>query len=398
MSRTYLAARVVTPGGEITPGWVTVESDTIVAVGQGRPHPGGPADVLDLGEVTVAPGFVDMHAHGGGGAAFSEGPESAVKAAATHLLHGTTRMVASLVTDSVEGLERQVRALRPLVESGELAGVHLEGPWLSARHAGAHDPRLLRDPDPADMDRLLGAADGSVVMVTLAVEREGGLAAVERLAAAGVRVALGHSDASYEQALYAVDAGASVATHLFNADRPVHHRDPGLVVALLEREEVTIEIIADGVHLHQALVRDVGRIAGSRLALVSDAMAAAGSADGRYRLGPLQVEVRNRVARVVGEDGSPGAIAGSTLTLDRALRFAVQEAGLTLGEALNAVTAAPAKALGRPDLGRLAPGCRADLVCLDERLDVAAVMRGGTWVAGGPRPGTSSGSRPGAPW
>lgn len=379
---TYTAARVVTPLDELTPGWVTVEGGTVRAVGRGSPAPDERDQVADLGPVTVVPGFVDVHAHGGGGAAFAEGADPAGRAAAAHLAHGTTTMVASLVTDSVDRLEQQVRALRPLVRSGALAGVHLEGPWLSDRYAGAHDPGLLRDPAAADIDRLVSAADGSLVMATLAVEREGGLAAVERLAAAGVTVALGHSDATYEQALRAVDAGATVATHLFNAERPVHHREPGLVVALLEREEVTVELIADGVHLHEAVVRDVARIAGPRVALVSDAMAAAASSDGDYALGPLQVQVRDGVARLVSEDGSPGAIAGSTLTLDRAVRFAVDAAGLSLGEAVHAATVAPARALGRPDLGRLAPGCRADLVCLDEGLHVVAVMRQGTWVAG----------------
>ena len=374
---TYTAATVVTPQGLLCPGWVTVEGEHVVSVGASRP-----ADeaVRDLGSVTLVPGFVDLHCHGGGGAAFTDGPEDARRALAAHASRGTTSMVASLVTDSLDVLETQVRSLAPLVADGDLLGVHLEGPWLSDAYAGAHDRSLLRDPDAADVERLLDA--GPVVMVTIAVERAGGIAAVRRLVDQGVVVALGHSDATYEQAHRAIDAGASVATHLFNAARPIHHREPGLTVALLERDEVTVEAIADGVHLHEAIVRDVARLVGPRLALVTDAMSAAGCTDGDFRLGRLQVKVRDAVARVAEPDGSTGPIAGSTLTLDRALRFAVQTAGLDLAAACHAVSTAPADALQRTDLGRLAPGARADLVALNADLEVVGVMRAGTWLSG----------------
>jgi N-acetylglucosamine-6-phosphate deacetylase len=378
VATTYAAATVVTPDGVLSPGWVSVAGSSVRSVGAGRPT----GTVLDLGSVALVPGFVDLHSHGGGGAAFTDGIERAGRVLATHLQHGTTSMVASLVSDSVDVLETQVRELAPLVASGDLLGVHLEGPWLSDKYAGAHDRSVLRDPVMADVDRLLDA--GPVAMVTLAVERTGGPEAVRRLVGRDVVVALGHSDASYEEAHSAVDAGATVATHLLNAARPIHHREPGLVVALLERSEVTVEMIADGVHLHEAVVRDVARLVGRRLALVTDAMAAAGLGDGDYRLGRLGVRVRDGVARVAEPDGSTGPIAGSSLTLDRALRFAVRSAGLDLAEASHAVSGAPADALRRPDLGRIAPEARADLVALDDDLDVVAVMRRGSWVKGGP--------------
>lgn len=378
MITVYAAARALTPDGQVAPARVEVEAGAITSVVSDRgPDPRRNVEVVDLGEVTIVPGFIDLHAHGGGGAAFTDGPDAAAEVTATHLVHGTTTMVASLVTDTIDRLAGQVRALRPLVEAGALAGVHLEGPWLSDRHRGAHDPRLLRDPHPADIDRLLDAGGGSIVMATLAVERQGGTAAVERLIGGGATVALGHSDATYDQAHRAVDAGARVATHLFNAARPIGHREPGLIVALLERDEVTIELIADGVHLHPAVVRDVSRLAGHRVALVTDAIAAAGAEAGDYRLGPMHVRVHDRVARVVDADGSSGVIAGSTLTSDRELRFAVQVAGLPLADAVHALTLAPARVLRRPDLGRLAAGCRADLVGLNEQLEIAAVVRGG---------------------
>ncbi len=370
---TITAGTVVTPEGALSPGWVRIAQGRIAAVGAGEsPDP----RVIDLGPMVLAPGFVDLHAHGGGGASFTQGPQAARTVLATHLAHGTTSMMASLVTDTIEHLAEQIAALAPLVTAGELVGIHLEGPWLAGAHCGAHDPHLLRDPTPADVDVLLAAGKGSVRMVTLATERAGGLAAVAQLAGQGVLVAIGHSDATYAEAHAAVDAGVRVATHLFNAQRPIHQREPGLILALLEREEVHIELIADGVHVHPALVRHAARAKPGRHALISDAMAAAGIGDGSYRLGSLPVDVRDGVARLV----CGGAIAGSTLTLDRAVRVAVSEAGHSLAEAVRATATTPADVLGRPDLGRIAPGARADLVALDSELQVRRVMRAGRWV------------------
>lgn len=378
MSEVLAAATVHTPAGLLEPGWVRVDGDRVVEVGAGQPA--GPSTAL--GDVVLAPGFVDMHNHGGGGRAFTEGAEAAETVLATHLSHGTTSVVASLVTDTIDVLERQVRDLRPLVEDGRLVGTHLEGPWLSEMHCGAHDPALLSDPDPHDVARLVEAGGGTIAMVTLAVERDGGLDAVRRLHDAGVLVALGHSHATYAEALAAINAGASVATHLYNAARPVQHREPGLTLALLESPGVTVELIADGVHVHPAMIRDVARRAPGRVALITDAMGAAGGGDGDYDLGPLRVRVVDGVARLARPDGSTGAIAGSTLTLDRAVRFAVQQAGLGVHEAICAATQTPADRLGRADLGRIGPGARADLVVLDGGLQVQRVMRAGQWAVG----------------
>ena len=293
-----------------------------------------------------------------------------------HRRRGTTSSVASLVTGTLDELECQVRDLAPLVASDDLLGVHLEGPWLSERHCGAHDSTLFRDPAIGDIDRLLDAAPEAVAMVTLAVERAGGLAAVKHLVDRGVIAALGHSDASYELAHQAVDAGARVATHLYNAARAPHHREPGLVLALVERPEVVVELIADGVHLHPALLRATAASTAGRFALVSDAMAAAGAADGTYRLGGLSVDVTQGVARVL----PGGAIAGSAITLADALHHAVCVAGVDLVAAVAAVTETPARVLQRDDIGRLAPGVHADLVVLDDTTRVQRVMRRGTWL------------------
>ncbi len=377
------AARVFTGSRLIDGGWVHVAGDRIVAVGADPdPAPAEAGEPTDLGDVTLAPGFVDVHCHGGGGTAFTEGVAAARTAAAMHHLHGTTTVVASLVTDGLAALTAQVDALAPLVASGDLAGIHLEGPWLAPRHAGAHQPALLRDPDPVEVTRLLDVGGAAIAMVTVAPERPGGLAAVRLLTERGVAAALGHSDATYAQAREAIGAGARVGTHLFNAMRRPHHREPGLVLALVEDERVIVELIADGTHLHPAVLAAAARRARDRFVLVSDATAATGVGDGDFRLGPLDVTVRGGTARLTGSTADAGTIAGSTLTLDRAVRHAVYDAGLPLPAVLAAATGTPARLLRRDDIGRLAPGAHADLVALDGELRVTAVMRRGSWLPG----------------
>jgi N-acetylglucosamine-6-phosphate deacetylase len=371
---TVLAApRVLADGTFLSPGWVSMGAGRITGVGAGEPPTGEHHPVQHLPGLTLAPGFVDLHQHGGGGAAYTEGPEAALAALRTHRRHGTTTSVASLVTDSLHALERQVASLAGLVQDDELAGIHLEGPWLSERFCGAHDAGLLRDPAWSEVDRVLRAGRGAVRMVTLAPERPGALDTVRELRARGVVAAAGHSNATYAEAVQAIDVGVTAATHLFNAERAVHQREPGLALALLQSDQVVVELIADGVHVHPALLRTAMQQAAGRFALVTDAMAATGAADGEYQLGPLRVQVRDGLATVAGR----GTIAGSTLTLDRAVRYAVGEVGLPLEEALAAATAVPAGLLGRDDLGRLAPGCRADVVALDDDLRVCAVWRRG---------------------
>ncbi len=289
-----LTADTLLTGRELLrPGWIEVSQGVVHAVGAGAAP--RPAD-RDLGAVTVVPGFVDTHLHGGGGANFS------TAVARGHVdRRGTAppprhhHAVASLVTAEPAELLRQVGELAEDVRAGVIDGIHLEGPWLSAKRCGAHQPSLMRDPDPAEIDRVLDAGGGAIRMVTLAPERDGALAAIGQLVDAGVVAAVGHTEATYEQTRAAIAAGATVGTHLFNAMRPIDHREPGPIIALLDDPRVTVELITDGVHVDPAIYRHVTRSAGpDRVSLVTDAMAATGMADGVYHLGPLAVDVVGR--------------------------------------------------------------------------------------------------------
>ncbi|MDO0927142.1 N-acetylglucosamine-6-phosphate deacetylase [Streptomyces sp. TG1A-8] len=365
-------ARVVLPTGTVQDGRVIVEGARIAATAPEN------ARVTDVSGHWLIPGFVDIHNHGGGGASFSGTADDVLTALRTHRLHGTTTLVASTVTDEMDLLVRQAGLLSELAEQGDIAGIHFEGPFISPCRKGAHSEALLRDPDPAEVRKLIDAARGRAKMVTLATELPGGIDSVRLLAEHGVIAAVGHTDAGYEQTVEAIDAGATVATHLFNAMPALGHRSPGPVAALLEDERVTVELINDGTHLHPAALQLAFHHAGpSRVAFITDAMDAAGSGDGRYMLGPLEVEVSEGVARLV--DG--GSIAGSTLTLDRAFKRAVTVDGLPVEHAVAALCANPARLLGLADrVGSLEPGRDADLLLLDDAFDLKGVMRRGEWV------------------
>ncbi len=382
MSMLITAATVVTGSEILRPGWIEVDGRTVVGLGPGEPPRALTDADVALGDVTVVPGFVDMHTHGGGGGAFPVATAADTEAAvALHRRHGTTAIMASLVSAHPDELLREVLVLADQVEDGVIDGIHLEGPWLAPSKKGAHEPATLRHPDAAEVAALVEAGRGTIRMVTIAPELDGALAAIRQLADAGVVAAVGHTDATYEQARDAIEAGATVATHLFNAMRPVHHREPGPVVALMEDPRVTVEIVGDGVHVHPALFRDVCAWAGTeRVTLVTDAMAAAGMADGAYTLGSLAVEVAGGVAHLTGTD----TIAGSTATMDQLFRFALEHAPgdadtrLLTAAALTSVN--PARAVGFPEAG-LCLGGSADLVVLDAAAGVERVLRRGDWVA-----------------
>lgn len=366
-------AHVVLPD-RLAAGWVHIEGYRITAVGEGAP-PDDPNRV-DIGDGYLLPGLVDMHCHGGGGAAFTSGDEHEARSVAGfHLRHGTTTLLASLVTAPVADLTARAAMLARLAADDVLAGVHFEGPFLSAARCGAQNPAHLRDPDPAALDAMVEAAGGYARMVTIAPERHGGIHLVRRAVDAGLVAAVGHTDATYDQAAAAIDAGATVATHLFNGMRGLHHREPGPVLACLATPEVICELINDGVHLHNRIV-GFGMASG-HAALVTDAMSAAGFGDGAYTLGGLAVRVDDGVARLVEGD----TIAGSTLTMDHAVRRAIREVGVSWPEAVRAASLTPAAAIGVGDqVGSLEAGKRADALVLDADLSVRAVLARGEWV------------------
>jgi N-acetylglucosamine-6-phosphate deacetylase len=371
-----IAAGTVVLDGQIgRPGWLQTSAGRIVACGAGTPPRTADSDFPDC---IVVPGFIDMHVHGGGGASYLDADQIA-ETAQFHRGHGTTTTLASLVTAAPAELLAGVRALAEATRDGIIAGIHLEGPWLSAARCGAHDPTQLRDPEPAEIDDVLAAGGGTIRMVTLAPERTGSSEAIQRFLDAGVVVAVGHTDATYEQTQHALDLGATIGTHLFNAMPPLHHREPGPALALLEDPGVVVELIADGVHVHPAVVAAVIQAAGPvRVAAITDAIAAAGCADGAFQLGTVPIDVVSGVARVRGTS----TIAGSTATMDRLFRNIIglgSEFDASLAAAVQMTSSTPARALGLERVGSLRAGHDANLVVLDRDLQVTAVMVRGDW-------------------
>jgi N-acetylglucosamine-6-phosphate deacetylase len=373
--------RVVTPEGVLSPGWIRLAGSRIDAVGPGEPPAPAGLAVTDLRGAWVLPGFVDMHVHGGGGASFTEGTaEDARRAAEFHRRNGSTTIVASLVTAPLGGLVARAALLAGLAGEDVIAGIHLEGPFLSAARCGAQDPRHMIAPDVDVFASLHAAAAGRLRAITVAPELPGATDLIKAADQAGVVAAVGHTDATADITAAAVDVGARHATHLFNGMRPLHHREPGPAGALLDRDEVSCEVIADGVHLHEVAIRLVARAAGpGRMVLITDATAAAGMPDGRYRLGSVRVDVAGGVARLAGTE--PGAIAGSTATMAGVVRRAIA-AGLPVTDVAAAASTTPARVLGLGGrTGALRAGLDADLVVCDEEFGLRAVMRHGEWLS-----------------
>ena len=375
---------MVTPEGALGNAWVHVDGAAIASVGHDRPSVDAP--VFDLEGAWLLPGLVDLHMHGGGGHSVADSQEAMLRAVAFHRRHGTTATLVSLMTAPVDELSEQLSWAGELIRrgptpGGHVLGSHLEGPFLSPARCGAQNPAHIIAPDRAVLDRLIAAAGGGLRMVTLAPELDGAVALIAPLRGRGVIVAMGHSDATFAQASAAIRAGANHATHLFNAMPPLHQRAPGLVGAALEAD-IPCELINDGRHLHPALVGLVAKMISCPV-LVTDAIDASGAGDGTFVLGGQEVRVHEGEARLT----TTGSLAGSTLTMSGALRRAVHDSGLSVEQASAAASANPARVLGlEASIGSIAPGHRADLVVLDDTLQVTAVMARGRWCDehGGP--------------
>lgn len=375
MTTVIINARKVDSDGIAESFWVRFTGSRISESGTGSPSVSATDTVVDAAGKWLTPGFIDLHCHGGGGHSFTGDASGITAAVVAHRQHGTTRTVVSLVSSTIESLAQSLRCVADLAKDDDLIlGSHLEGPFLSALHHGAHNPEFLTNPTPEALATLLSAAEGSLAQVTIAPELPGALSGIETLVSHGVRVALGHSNAGYQLAQEAFERGATILTHAFNAMQPIHHREPGPIIAAFEDQRVTLELILDGHHVSAPVARMAFHQAPGRIALVTDAMAAAGASDGSYMLGNLEVTVNRGRAVLAGSE----TLAGSALTQDAALRFAILTTGLAPVEAVAALSSTPARALGRQeDLGYLRPGYLADAVLLDADWVVEQVWAGG---------------------
>lgn len=346
--------------GELLAGDVEVADGLIVSVGLAPKRGGGIA----------VPGFVDLQVNGFAGVDFAAADASGYKTAGDALLEsGVTAYQPTLITAPEEDLIAALREVPAESAGPRILGVHLEGPFLSPNRLGAHPAAARRDPDRDLLERLLDA--GPVGYVTLAPELPGALELVDLLHERGIVVSCGHSDATAADAAAAFDRGVGTVTHLFNAMRPLGHRDPGIAGAALVRDDVIVQVILDGHHLADETAKVVWRTAAGRVALVTDAIAATGTGDGSCRLGGVEVEIRDGVAR-----RADGVIAGSVVTMIECIRN-LHALGASLVDAVAAATSVPARVVRRPGLGVLRPGGEADVVVLDDGLEIRRVLRGG---------------------
>jgi N-acetylglucosamine-6-phosphate deacetylase len=383
------ADRAFTPFEEISDPIVVIQGSKIADIGKrGKVElPRGIRETRMAGK-TVVPGFVDVHIHGAGGRDVMEGTRESLEIiAATVAAHGTTSLVATTVTASEKETQASVAGIAHFILntsqyaarelSAEVLGIHFEGPFISPARRGVHPAKWILGPSTEVLARFLKEARGTALILTLAPELPGALDLIAAARKAGMVVSLGHTDATYEQAQAAIDAGASHAAHVYNAMRPFSHRGTGVIGAVLTSPKVSAELIADGVHVDEAAMRILVDLkTPERVILVSDGMSATGMPDGKYQLGTFEVKVSGGVAR-----NAEGKLAGSTLTLDRALRNMVA-LGVPLASALRMVTANPARQIGLgARKGILAPGADADLVFLDDKLEISGVMTRGAGLA-----------------
>ncbi len=381
-SLAITGGRVFTPEGPIAAD-LEIREGTIVGIGTGTTGD----TTIDARGLSVVPGFIDLQINGGFGHDFTNDPSTIWDVGRRLPETGVTAFLPTIITSPPRSVEQAMRVLDAGPPPGYVGavplGLHLEGPFLSPRRPGVHRLDLLRTPESAEVETW--TPERHVRLVTLAPELSGGLELVENLADRGVVVSVGHSDASYDEGLAAFDAGASVGTHLFNAMPPLHHREPGLVAALLTDPRPVVSVVVDGFHVHPAVVEIVWAVKGpERFLLVTDAMAAMGSPPGTYPLTDLEVTVDDR-----GPRDSAGRLAGSALAFDAAVRNLVEFTGSSLSDALRAGTTTPAALLGDPTRGRLQVGARADLTLLDDRLRVVATLVAGqvAHVSVDPAPG-----------
>lgn len=375
-------ARVVTPYEVLEDGWVLIDSGRIAEVKQGQLPEGGFDQVLDAEGCYLSPGFIDIHNHGGKGRDFMDATFDAIDTIARfHLKNGVTGFLATVMTAPFEEMKEAVVAAREYLKGqrpeegkAELLGIYVEGPYFSLKKKGAQPGEHIKKPELKELEELITASGNTVKVVSLASEVEGSDKAVAFLKEKGIVAALGHTDATYEEAKRGIDLGIRLSTHTFNGMRGFEHREPGAAGAVLTDERVSCELICDGVHLHPAAVKLVLQAKGKeRVILVSDAMMAAGLSDGEYTLGGQRVFVKDGRARL-----ADGTIAGSTLSLDRAVRYLVKVLGVPVQDAVRMASLNPATIIGEARRkGSVEVGKDADLVAFDDDIRVRwAMVRG----------------------
>jgi len=368
--------KIVTPMDVIDDGVILVKNSKIEAVGE-KDKVTIPSDALaiDARGRIITPGFIDIHIHGGGGSDVMDGSyDSLNKISMFEARHGTTGFLPTPYTDSQERLLASVKATETAMKrgtsGGEILGIHLEGPYINIERKGGQPAEYIRKPDLEELRLLLEASNNNVKMITLAPEVEGGLGFVRRIVQHGIVASIGHSNATYDEALRAVDAGVGHACHAYNAMREFHHREPGVVGAVLSCDELTAELIADGIHVHPAAMKILVKCKGTdRIILVTDAVVGTGM-EGRYKLGGRNVVVTKKDSRFLD-----GSLAGSVLTMDSAVRNIVESVGVSLQDAVKMATVNPAKKIGVYDRkGSLEAGKDADITIVDDQLNVYMTM------------------------
>ena len=385
MKHAYTARRLFTPGEEISDPLLVVEDGRILEIASRSQRAPPGASLVDFGDAILAPGFLDIHIHGGAGLDVMRAPLSELPRLGEFLTrHGVTgyfpTTVAAPLDATCTALERLADAIESALPSNGTPvqarpiGIHLEGPFLSHKRRGVHPPEYLVEPTVPIFDRLWQAARGHVTMMTIAPEIPGAIEVIAEAARRNVCVSIGHSDAQLDMARNAVKAGARHATHTFNAMRPLDHREPGILGEVLSDDRITADLIADGIHVSPEVVKVFLHSKGyERAVLITDAISATGMPDGRYQLGPIEVDVKD------GKCTANGSLAGSVLTMDRAVRNVTKFSDWTLRDAVRAATLNPAHAVGlTKQYGKLAAGASADFLVLSPTGEVLKTIVAGS--------------------